>query len=123
MIEEFNSKNFPAWFELPQRYIEILQQGDFKAGDYDIGPSWQLLRRERIKSRYVGLNERYPNRWLYPFARRVCEDDIACFDLLVESIPPKVVVIHDYSSEGWELREEFENFDCWLQWAGEEEAD
>ena len=119
-MELYNSSNLPNWFELPSKLIDILSDGDFFSGDYDFGPSWQLLRVETVDLWSEGLKKRYPKRSLYPFARRVCDDDVACFDLADKSTLPKVIIIHDWASEGWEYRGTFNNFDAWLELAKEE---
>lgn len=62
--------------------------------------------------RLKGVTERYPNRKLIPFARRDDNDDIACFE--VEK-GEKVQIIHDFASEGYEQRNEYNDFWDWLK--------
>lgn len=123
MNENILSDELPQWFFLPASYLKILEEGDFENGDYDFGPSWQLLRTDKIEARAEGLKKRYPKRKLYPFARRVCQDDVACFDLSNQSTTSKVVIIHDWATIGWEHRGIFDNFEVWLEAAKNEVAD
>lgn len=73
-----------------------------------------------LEHRYVWINKRYPERTLVPFARRYDNDDVACFDGADTSGDPKVIIIHDWASPGWENRGEFKNFLAWLEFAKEE---
>ena len=49
------------------------------------------------------MKKRYPNRKLIPFAKRVDNDDTACFEIGKGS---KVQLIHDFASEGFEQRKD-----------------
>jgi hypothetical protein len=99
----------PEWFEYPQKLVELMESGEI-----DFGP-WQLLHGKWLSVRHEGLKQRYPNLNLVPFARRLDDDDVACFDISEKSFSLKVKIIHDFASSGWEEREEFETFDLWLQ--------
>lgn len=82
-------------------------------------PWWvfdEAMARERMK----GLAERYPGRNLVPFAKREDNDDVACLD---PACPGKVVIIHDFASQGWERRRELEDFYAWLRLAVEDMID
>ena len=70
------------------------------------------MEEERGLKRLKGVTERYPNRKLIPFARRDDNDDIACFE--VEE-GEKVQIIHDFASEGYEQRNEYNDFWDWLK--------
>ena len=59
-----------------------------------------------------GLVERYPGQRLVPFAKREDKDDLAVFDA---QRPSKVVVLHDFASDAWERRREYESFYAWLR--------
>jgi hypothetical protein len=72
--------------------------------------------------RYAGLKERYRQRQLVPFARRVDCDDVACFETTAGVKPLAVQVIHDFAAPGWEQRKVFDNFDTWLAAAESEEV-
>lgn len=82
--------------------------------DFDF---WYLMPKEQVPERIHGLIERYPNRKLIPFARRDDCDDIACFEIGKGS---RVQIIHDFASEGWEQRGEYDDFWAWMQVAIEE---
>jgi hypothetical protein len=53
---------------------------------------------------------------LVPFARREDNDDVACW----EPMSPRVVVIHDFASPGFEDRGGFADFNGWLRQAVED---
>ena len=65
-----------------------------------------------MSNRLKGVTERYPNRKLIPFARRDDNDDIACFEV---GKGEKVQIIHDFASEGYEQRNEYNDFWDWLK--------
>lgn len=60
------------------------------------------------------MRKRYPNRRLIPFARR---DDIACFEIGKGN---KVQLIHDFASESFEQKNEFEDLWAWVEFAVQE---
>ena len=66
--------------------------------------------------RFRGLQTRYPERTLYPFARRGDNDDIACFEDVDSTL---VHIIHDFADIGWEQREVFPTIDAWLEYIEE----
>jgi len=98
----------PQDFVYPNEFLKIVEQGLI---DFD---PWVIMSGEYLKTRYDGLRKRYPKRLLVPFARRIDNDDIACWDI---NIPNKVVTIHDFASENWEQRKEYETFWVWLRQA------
>jgi hypothetical protein len=120
MSDYLLNDELPGWFEIPKSYSNIIKEGCLENEDYDFGPSWQLLFGQWQEVRFNGLKKRYPERSLYPFARRVDDDDVACFDLADESNPPRVVIIHDFAGPGWEYRGSFDNFEAWLEAAKNE---
>ena len=95
----------PEWFNYPREFLRIVDQGLL---DFD---PWIVLQGERLKIRFKGLQERYPNRELIPFARREDNDDVACWDRHKAG----VVIIHDFASSGYEDREGYESFWDWLR--------
>ena len=62
-----------------------------------------LKESEQATNIYSGMKKRYPNRKLIPFAKRVDNDDTACFEIGKGS---KVQLIHDFASEGFEQRKD-----------------
>jgi hypothetical protein len=72
---------------------------------------WYLMDFDTLSQRREDLLKRYPNRNLVPFAIRGDNDDIACFEM---GYGEKVFIVHDFSSEGFERRKEFDNFELWF---------
>ncbi|KFN16235.1 hypothetical protein DJ94_5588 [Bacillus pseudomycoides] len=78
------------------------------------------MEKEQATSIYNGMKKRYPNRNLIPFAKRVDNDDTACFEIGKGN---KVQLIHDFTSEGFEQRKEFNDFWEWAESAINEMID
>lgn len=98
--EEINNN-----FTYPQEFLRIVEQNLL---DFD---PWIILQGERLRIRYQGLQDRYPNRLLIPFARREDNDDVACWEVGND----KIFIIHDYSTQGYENKKEIDNFWDWLR--------
>jgi hypothetical protein len=98
-------------FDYPQQFHEIANRKLL-----DLEP-WVIMEGEYLEQRYQGLQERYPSRRLIPFARRIDNDDLACWIYPNNSV---VVIIHDFASPGWEQREEFDGFLAWFKKAVED---
>lgn len=81
-----------------------------------LGP-WALLDGPDHRRAAAGLAARYPARRLVPFARRLDADDVACFERGGPQGPdgPRVLVIHDFASPGWELDATHAGFWDWLR--------
>jgi hypothetical protein len=109
MYELLERELLPEWFEYPQELVDLLE-----SDEVDFGP-WQFLHGKWLNVRHTGLKQRYPNLNLVPFARRLDDDDVACFDVSEKCTSPKVKIIHDFASSGWEEREVFQNLSIWLQ--------
>lgn len=110
-----NADNLPEGFIYPNTYSNLVLTKDIR-----IEP-WHFYYSEKtLKFHYNGLKERYPDRTLVPFARRGDNDDVACFDGTDISGDPRVIIIHDWASPGWENRGEFKNFLEWLECAKQE---
>jgi len=77
---------------------------------------WHIMPRELALVRLRGLRERYTRKYV-PFAQRQDNDDLACLD---PALPAKVVVVHDFASEGHECRQEFDSFSDWFRAATED---
>ena len=89
-------------FEYPKSFEKIVE---LNLVDFDI---WHLLDSHWAAELYRGLQTRYPNRKLIPFAKRSDCDDTACFEI---GKGGTVQLIHDFAGPGWEQRQEFP--DCW----------
>lgn len=123
--EFFLSKKFlPADFNYPDSYIKFVSQElpdlDPWYFAYVEGKKKQLKGLSSLEFHFKGLKERYPKQVLIPFARFSGDDDVACFDASVPSDNPRVLLIHDFASEGWEMRGEFKDFLDWLSFAKED---
>jgi hypothetical protein len=73
---------------------------------------WFILDSKQARDKLRGLTGRYPGRNLFPFARREDNDDVACFE---RELPGKVVIVHDFASNGWENRDILEDFHSWVR--------
>ncbi len=105
-IETLANKLGVNGFQYPDSFIKIIE---LNLLDFDL---WYIMDEERVLSRLKGVMERYPNRKLIPFARRDDNDDIACFEA---GKGEKVQIIHDFASEGYEQRKEYNDFWAWLE--------
>jgi hypothetical protein len=97
----------PIGFEYPAGFKRAIQRGLVDLG------AWTVLDAGHAVALGHCLRQRYPARSVVPFARRVDNDDVACFDV---EAPGAVVVIHDYASAGWEARV-YRDVYAWLQQA------
>lgn len=110
-----SNKLIPQDFSYPSSYLDFVKESlpNLEPWDY-------FFDKEEIDFFFRGLQERYPKRILVPFARRVDNDDVACFDGADTSGDSRVMIIHDRASPGWENHGEFENFLEWLDFAKEQ---
>lgn len=93
-------------FEYPQSFMKAIE---LNLVDFDL---WYIMDGGQVLQRLEGLKKRYPNRKLIPFARRDDNDDIACFEV---GKGEKIQIVHDFASEGYEQRREYEDFWQWLE--------
>lgn len=110
-------KNFymdESIYKYPESYERLVE---LDLVNFDI---WFLMESEQATNIYSGMKKRYPNRKLIPFAKRVDNDDTACFEIGKGS---KVQLIHDFASEGFEQRKEFDDFWEWVEVAMKEMID
>lgn len=77
---------------------------------------WHVMSREQVAQRLKGLRGRYSRPYV-PFASRQDNDDIACLEA---SRPGQVVIVHDFASEGSEVRGEYDSFWAWFRSAVED---
>ena len=96
----------PTWFEYPGSFLRTVD-----LGLTNIEP-WEVLFGAKLQRCFDGLKERYPSRNLVPFAARIDNDDVACWD---KNEPDKVFIVHDFASEGYERRGEFDSFWLWFK--------
>ncbi|WNS46869.1 hypothetical protein [Paenibacillus sp. MMS20-IR301] len=96
----------PSGFNYPESLLKVV-----RLNLIDLDP-WVIMNNEQVISRIKGLQERYPDRTLIPFARRWDNDDIACFEPLNGE---RVQLIHDYASPGYEQRKEYAGFWDWFR--------
>lgn len=112
MAELLNAEELPRDFQYPREFVRVVD-----LGLVDLEP-WHILEGDLLKRRHRGLRERFPKRSLVLFAARQDNDDVACWN--VEQGVPRVTVVHDYASPGWEQRAEFSDFHEWLRQAVED---
>ncbi len=110
-MELFNVKDIYLDFQYPSSFIKVVELGLI---DFEF---WYLMSKEQVTVRINGLIKRYPNRQLIPFARRDDNDDIACFEVGKDY---RVQIIHDFASEGYEQRGEYNSFWDWIKAAIDE---
>lgn len=106
MNKLLDQNELPVGFSYPTEFIRIVEQGLL---DFD---PWIILGNDRLRTRYEGIKQRYPKRELIPFARREDNDDIACWEV---NKGGRVIIIHDFASEGYENVKELDDFWCWLR--------
>lgn len=111
MASLLTSADLPDGFEYPSQFIRVVELGLI-----DLEP-WRVVEGDELASLLDGLGRRYPARTLVPFARRIDDDDVACWDI---DRAGRVSIIHDFASPGWEERAEFDDFYAWLRHAVED---
>src|SRR3990172_9495060 len=99
-------EELPSWFHYPEEHPRAVRQGLV-----NLSP-WHVMGRDAVLQRMQGLRNRYPARELVPFARRQDNDDVACWE---RDHLPAVVVVHDFSSPGSEVRAECSDFWAWFR--------
>lgn len=109
-----NDDELPGKFAYPAEFMEFIERG------YPEIRPWAVMDREGVLMRIAGLKSRYPDRSALPFAQRLDNDDIACFDVSGENGPCKIHIIHDFASPGWEFRHELDDFRAWLSLVDED---
>lgn len=111
MLELLPPELLPRGFTYPREFLRIVEQGIV-----DLSP-WHLLGGDRARIRREGLQQRYPDKNLVPFARRQDNDDVACWE---GQNTQQIVIIHDYASPGWENARKFPSFWDWFRVAVED---
>lgn len=110
-MELFDVNSIYSDFQYPAPFIKAV---GLNLIDFEF---WCIMSKEDVCERIHGLMIRYPKRKLIPFARRYDNDDIACFEVGKES---RVEIIHDFASQGYEQRGEYDTFWDWMKAAIEE---
>jgi hypothetical protein len=96
--------------KLPEGLLRIVKQNLV-----DLTP-WHVLPRAVAVKRLRGMRQRYSAKYV-PFAYRQDNDDVACID---PAKPEEIVIVHDFASEGTELRKRFDTFWDWFRAAVED---
>ena len=109
-IGMFEPTDLDVQVKLPEGLLRIVNQNLT-----DLTP-WHVMPRDLAVQRLRGLRLRYSHKYV-PFARRQDNDDLACLD---PGHPGEIVVIHDFASEGTELRKRFDSFWDWFRAAVED---
>ncbi|HEX8967829.1 MAG TPA: hypothetical protein VF937_08125 [Chloroflexota bacterium] len=110
MAELLSATDLPKGFVYPHEFVRVVE-----LGLTNLEP-WWILQGDLLRDHFVGLRKRYEKRRLVPFARREDNDDVACFD----ADSGTVVIIHDFTTPGWEQRAEYIGFYSWLRQAIED---
>lgn len=105
-MDLLDKKDLPQNFEYPQFFLEFVMRNV-----KNIEP-WKIIEGAELKNRYEGVINRYHKIELIPFARRIDNDDVACWD---SNHSGSIVIIHDFASHGWEQRKVFDNFNDWMR--------
>ena len=107
MIKLLGEDEKPSWVIYPSAYLDLVKNGE------DEFLPWYLMDKDQLLIRYNGMQMRYPDKTLFPFARDDNSDDVACWE---EGKPNKVILIHDFASPGFENKKEFESFEEWYKY-------
>lgn len=102
-------------FEFPIGYLRV-----FELGLTNLEP-WYFLDDKEYQLIEKGINTRYLERYVIPFARRKDCDDVACFLVKPQSHNQEnVLLIHNYASPGNEIDKVCTNFWNWFKLAVDE---
>jgi len=110
-IQLIDYSELPKGFYYPESLLKVLR---LNLVDFEL---WYIMKSNDIQQRIKGMQVRYPNRILIPFARRGDNDDVACFEL---NKGEEVQIIHDFASSGYEQRNTYKSFWDWFRYAIEE---
>lgn len=106
----------PTGFRFPQSFVDAIGEDDLP----ELYPLYFLLEQGGAVEDWTKiLREQFPDRNLVPFVRLDGNDDVHCFDGNDLSGNPIVVLIHSFTTPGWEYRGEWFHFDSWLKGARE----
>ena len=109
MADLLSIADLPEGFEYPDEFVRVVE-----LGLTNLEP-WWIIDGGLLRDRFSGLQKRYEQRVLVPFATRQDNDDVACWDV----VTAKVAIIHDFASPGFEQRK-VPRFLAWLRQAVED---
>ena len=79
---------------------------------------WHFVSDEEFDYLFSGINKRFPDRSVIPFARRTDSDDVACFVVRDTEQPAgEIMIVHDFASPGWEVVARMKGFWEWFRYA------
>lgn len=104
-MELYKISNLFEGYEYP---YQLRKLAELNMLDFDY---WFIMNAKLAEDYTHGMQKRFPNRKLIPFAKRCDCDDVACFEL---DKPGKVEIIHDFCDPGWEQRGEYDSFWDWF---------
>jgi hypothetical protein len=79
---------------------------------------WHCVSDQEFDYLFAGVNKRYQDRSMIPFARRADSDDVACFVIRdPEQAAGQVIVVHDFASPGYEVVARMQTFWEWFRYA------
>lgn len=123
-LQEFVD-NWPGGFVPPAQFIEMMVMEGFP----DIDPWMWLPEVKGTMAFWSGiLRKQFPYLVLVPFAKDQDSDDVVCFAGNDASGDPAVLLIHTFTTPGWEYRGMWESYAEWnldaadrhAQWVREE---
>jgi hypothetical protein len=110
MAELLSMADLPDGFDYPAEFVRVVELGLTQL------EPWWIIEGDLLRDRSRGLQQRYPDRTLVPFAVRQDRDDVACF----QPDRSTVAIIHDFADSGYEQRDELPDFNAWLRRAVED---
>lgn len=110
MIDLLSAQDLDVAVALPEEINRLASQGLT-----NMAP-WHIMPRDLAQKRMKSLRTRYRTKYV-PFANRQDNDDLACID---PDMPGKVVIVHDFASEGSERDATYDSFWSWFRAAIED---
>ena len=107
----FPPEDLPSGFRFPAAYLKVIGAPELPK----LRPWWFLAKNEELALFWRDISRKqYPDRSLVPFAKWDPSDDLACFDGTDASGNPAVLLIHAYTTPGWEYRGTLPDFGAWM---------
>ncbi|MBT2501875.1 hypothetical protein [Curtobacterium sp. ISL-83] len=118
----------PEGFVYPERFQRVLAQQPLPLIDPFM---WTSEHHEQGRNWADIVAAQFPERSLVPFAKHQDTDDVFCFEGTDHSGDPPVLIIHTFTTPGWEYRGQWASFDVWweemeaqhAEWLSEQEAE